>query len=251
MTKADFTLSAEGVSHHFGPMPALRQITLALAPQTFTCIVGPSGCGKSTLLRIFAGLLKPSTGRVYAYGKPIIKPNKHISLVFQQANLMPWRTVLKNLVLSLELEGVSKREQTQRAENLLELLGLTEFRDAYPATLSGGMAQRVAIGRALINDPDALLMDEPFGALDALTREQLGEELLRIWAADRKTVCMVTHSIREAVLLADRVLVMSPRPGAILADIPITLPRPRRLEMVTQAAFTALENEVRAHLRLT
>ena len=159
-------------------------------------------------------------------------PQRRIGIVFQKANLMPWRTVYGNLTLPLELAGLPADERERRAQAMLELTGLEGFADAYPAALSGGMAQRVAIGRALIHYPEVLLLDEPFGALDALTREQMSEELLRIWAKYRKTVLMVTHSIPEAVLLADRVLVMSPRPGRLIEDVAIPLPRPRSLDLL-------------------
>lgn len=162
---------------------------------------------------------------------------------------MPWRTVERNLLLPLELAGVPREEQKTRADRMLALLGLSDFREAYPASLSGGMAQRLAVGRALIHDPDVLLMDEPFGALDALTREQVSEELLRIWTQERKTVLMITHSIQEAVLLSDRVLVMSPRPGKLVDNIAIDLPRPRNLNMVTEPTFVSYEAEIRAALR--
>ena len=226
-------------------------MSLALANQSFTCLIGPSGCGKSTLLHILAGLLTPDEGTVSLSGHPLSEPAREIGIVFQDATLMPWRTVAQNLVLPLEIEGVAYTERERRVRHWLDLLALSEFADSYPAALSGGMAQRLAVGRALIHDPDVLLLDEPFGALDALTREQVSEELLRIWARDRKTVLMVTHSIREAILLADRVLVMSPRPGRIVQDIRIDLPRPRALSMVTQPDFAALEESVRAALRLT
>jgi NitT/TauT family transport system ATP-binding protein len=169
--------------------------------------------------------------------------------VFQQANLMPWRTVYGNLTLPLELAGLSAAEIDRRARAMLELTGLDGFAETYPAALSGGMAQRVAIGRALIHDPEVLLLDEPFGALDALTRETMSEELLRIWSRHRKTVLMVTHSIPEAVLLADRVLVLSPRPGRILCDQPVTLARPRSLELLHEPEFVALTERLRRAIR--
>lgn len=248
--KNKVVLAASAISHTFKHVQALENVSLALERETFTCLVGPSGCGKSTLLRILAGLIRPDQGAVLLNGDPLIQPRREISLAFQSANLMPWRTVQQNIVLPLEIAGVGAREREARADHLLTLLDLEDFRDAYPAALSGGMAQRLAIGRALIHDPEVLLLDEPFGSLDALTREQLSEELLRIWSQDRKTVLMVTHSIQEAVLLSDRVVVMSPRPGHLLADFQIDLPRPRSLEMVTEPEFAALEVQIRAALRL-
>ena len=233
-----------------GDVLALDGVSLQLQPQTFTCLIGPSGCGKSTLLRVLAGLVKPSAGTVRIQGDSLSNANQQLGVVFQNPTLMPWRTVLDNLALPLELEGVSKQIRYEQAARWLNKLGLEDFGEAYPAALSGGMAQRLAIGRGLIHQPHVLLLDEPFGALDALTREQVSGELLRIWAQDRKTVLMVTHSIREAVLLSDRVLVMSPRPGKIVQDVMIDLPRPRSLDMVTQPDFVAYEAELRGALRL-
>lgn len=242
-------LAAEQISHTYdgpdGGVPALDGVTLRLSRESFVCLVGPSGCGKSTLLRVLAGLLPPTGGRALLDGQPITGAQRRIGIVFQKANLMPWRTVYRNLSLPLELAGVSAAEQQQRTQAMIELTGLQGFAEAYPATLSGGMAQRVAIGRALIHDPEVLLLDEPFGSLDALTREQMSEELLRIWARHRKTVLMVTHSIPEAVLLADRVLVLSPRPGRVLADLEVPLSRPRDLDLLHQPDFVALTERLR------
>ncbi len=211
--------------------------------------MGPSGCGKSTLLRILAGLLLPDQGQVWLGGEPVTEPRRQVGLVFQQANLMPWRTVLANVLLPLELLNTPSGQARAQARELLELVGLDEFSHAYPADLSGGMAQRVAIARALAHDPDVLLLDEPFGSLDALTRERMGQELLRIWRARRKTVLMVTHSVSEAVFLADRVLVLSPRPGTVAAALAVELPRPRELALLETARFGALVAEVRAAIR--
>lgn len=247
-------LAAENISHtHIGPsgeVEALEAVSLGLARESFVCLVGPSGCGKSTLLRVLAGLLAPLHGRALLEGQPIAAPQRRIGLVFQNANLMPWRTVAGNLSLPLELAQIPPSERSRRTQAMLALTGLDGFADAYPAELSGGMAQRVAIGRALIHDPEVLLLDEPFGALDALTREHMSEELLRIWSRHRKTVLMVTHSIPEAVLLADRVLVMSPRPGQIVADVTIPLKRPRTLEMMHHPDFVALTERLRHSIRL-
>ncbi|MBN1566121.1 MAG: ABC transporter ATP-binding protein [Anaerolineae bacterium] len=247
-------LIADQISHTYtggsGTLLALDDVTLHLARESFVCLVGPSGCGKSTLLRILAGLLTPTTGHVLLENQPITHPQRRIGIVFQQANLMPWRTVYGNLMLPLELAGLPILARAERMNAMLELTGLDGFADAYPAELSGGMAQRVAIGRALIHHPEVLLLDEPFGALDALTREQMSEELLHIWVKYRKTVLMVTHSIPEAVLLADRVLVMSPRPGALIADITIPLPRPRSLDLLHQPEFVALTEQLRHHIHM-
>lgn len=245
-------LAAEQISHTYtgasGDVFALDDVTLRLTRESFVCLVGPSGCGKSTLLRILAGLLTPTTGQIMLEQQLITDPQRRIGVVFQKANLMPWRTVYGNLALPLELAGVPAAERQQQTDAMLALTGLDQFADTYPAELSGGMAQRVAIGRALIHDPEVLLLDEPFGALDALTREQMSEELLRIWVKHRKTVLMVTHSIPEAVLLADRVLVMSPRPGTLIADVTIPLRRPRSLDLLHQSEFVALTEQLRKHI---
>ncbi len=205
-----------------GGLEALDSATFSVQPQEFVCVLGPSGSGKSTLLRILAGLLKPTAGTyTFAHGQP------RIGMVFQQANLMPWRTALENILLPLEVEGVEPVEAVKRAQDLVDLVGLQGFERAWPRDLSGGMAQRVAIARALIHDPDILLLDEPFGSLDALTRERMWMELSRIWQARQKTVLMVTHSINEALFLADRILVLTQRPGKIKLDMAVDLPRPR------------------------
>lgn len=229
-----------------GELVALENVSLGVRAGEFVCLVGPSGCGKSTLLRVLAGLLPPTRGTVWLAGQPLTAPRRQVGIVFQQANLMPWRTVLGNVSLPLELADVPRREAQWRAAALIELVGLDEFASAYPADLSGGMAQRVAIARALAHDPDVLLLDEPFGSLDALTRERMGQELLHIWRAQRKTVLMVTHSVPEAVFLADRVLALSPRPGTVAATVAVTLPRPRDLALMGSAAFGALAGQVRA-----
>jgi NitT/TauT family transport system ATP-binding protein len=208
-------------------------------------VVGPSGSGKSTLLRLLAGLLTPTGGHVLFDGQPLAGPQRRIGIMFQKANLMPWRTVRDNVRLPLELAGAPAAEVDRRADDLIDLVGLGGFAEAYPRRLSGGMEQRVAIARALSHDPDVLLLDEPFGALDALTRERMGAELLRIWEANKTTVVMVTHSIPEALLLADRVLVLSPRPATLRLDLPVPLPRPRRLEMEYEPVFGALARQVR------
>jgi NitT/TauT family transport system ATP-binding protein len=247
------SLRVEGVSVCFatpeGELAALENVTFAVRPGEFVCLVGPSGCGKSTLLRTISGLLQPNQGNVWLDGKPVTAPRRQVGIVFQQANLMPWRSVLGNVLLPLELSDMPKNKAYWRARVLIELVGLGEFANAYPAELSGGMAQRVAIARALAHDPDVLLLDEPFGSLDALTRERMGQELLRIWQAQRKTVLMVTHSVPEAVFLADRVLVLSPRPGTVAATVPIELPRSRNLVILETEAFGALAGRVRAAIR--
>ena len=226
-------------------LPALDNISFSVAPQEFVCVLGPSGSGKSTLLRILAGLLSPTAGSVTF--SPCGKDEKPcIGLVFQQANLMPWRTALENITLPLELKGASPEEARAQAQAWINQVGLQGFEDAWPRDLSGGMAQRVAIARALIQDPDLLLLDEPFGSLDALTRERMAGELLNLWQARRKTVIMVTHSISEALLLSDRVLVFTPRPGKICLDLAVDLPRPRADEIRYTEHFGELAHQLRS-----
>lgn len=227
-------------------LEVLKDINFSLNDQEFICVLGPSGSGKSTLLRLIAGLLKPTAGEInFACGEG----TPSIGLVFQQANLMPWRTVRQNIALPLELRGMAKGDIDRRVEEMIELVGLEEFGGSWPAELSGGMAQRVAIGRAFIQEPDLLLLDEPFGSLDALTRERMGSELLRLWQGQRTAVIMVTHSISEALLLSDRVLVFTTRPGQILKDIPVPFTRPRREELRYTAEFGNLERALRSFIQ--
>jgi NitT/TauT family transport system ATP-binding protein len=228
-----------------GGLQALDGVSFSVQRQEFVCVVGPSGSGKTTLLRCLAGLLRPTEGEVIFEGERLAGPRRRIGFVFQEANLMPWRTAAENVALPLELLGVRRAEAQRRSKDLIELVGLEGFESVYPRDLSGGMAQRVAIARALIHDPDLLLLDEPFGALDALTRERMAAELLRIWSAKTKTVVMVTHSIPEAVLLADRVLVLGPRPGRVRLDLAVPLPRPRDLRMTYTYEFGELAARVR------
>jgi NitT/TauT family transport system ATP-binding protein len=228
-----------------GGLRALEKISFSVRSEEFVCMLGPSGSGKSTLLRILAGLLSPTTGDVRFCGEIVTQPRRQIGFVFQKSNLMPWRTVLQNITLPLELKGVDHTEAVIRAMEMVELVGLKGFEQILPRDLSGGMAQRVAIARALIHDPDVLLLDEPFGSLDALTRERMGNELLRIWHIKHKTVIMVTHSITEALFLADRVLVISHRPGQLCLDLSVSLPRPRQEEILYTANFGDLVSRVR------
>jgi NitT/TauT family transport system ATP-binding protein len=215
-----------------GDLDALDSVSFAIQPRQFVCVLGPSGSGKSTLLRILAGLLEPTSGSFsFAHRRP------KIGMVFQQSNLMPWRTALENITLPLELEGIKKDAAHTRAQDLIDLVGLQGFESSWPRDLSGGMAQRVAIARALVHDPDILLLDEPFGSLDALTRERMWTELSHIWQKRQKTVLMVTHSISESLFLADRVLVLTQRPGKVKLDLEVNLPRPRAEEMRYTAHF--------------
>ncbi|MEP6679577.1 MAG: ABC transporter ATP-binding protein [Betaproteobacteria bacterium] len=218
---------------------ALEPIDLAIAQGEFVAIVGPSGCGKSTLLRLCAGLIPASEGNVLLHGAVVTRPQTALGIVFQSPVLLEWRTILDNVLLQLELRGIDPKPQRERAMTLLSSVGLNEFADRYPRELSGGMRQRAAIVRALIHDPPLLLMDEPFGALDALTREQMRIDLEALWLSTRKTVVFITHSVDEAVLLADRVVVMSARPGRIERVLPVGMPRPRGLEARKALEFIA------------
>jgi NitT/TauT family transport system ATP-binding protein len=228
-----------------GDLVAVEDVNLDLRSQEFLCIVGPSGCGKTTLLKLLAGLQKPTKGEVIFEGQQITRPRRRIGFVFQEANLMPWRTVHDNIALPLELQDYSMEEINLRTQALIDLVGLDSFEKSFPRDLSGGMAQRVAIARALIHQPDILLLDEPFGSLDALTRERMGSELMRIWQAQKVTIVMVTHSISEAVFLSDRIIVLSPRPGTVRLDLKNLLPRPRSLAMTYTEAFGDLALRVR------
>jgi NitT/TauT family transport system ATP-binding protein len=228
-----------------GEVKALEDVSLEISEGEFVSIVGPSGCGKTTLLRILGGLLEADQGRVRIDGRTLTQPRREIGFVFQNPTLMPWRTVLKNVTLPLEVQGKAGNDHRSRATELLALVGLLGFESLYPHELSGGMQQRVAIARALIHKPSILLMDEPFGSLDAITRNQMNVELLRIWHATGKTIIMVTHTIQEAIFLADRVLIMSPRPGHIQATVPVDLPRPRDAEIYYNESFANLYHQVR------
>ncbi len=242
-------LVAEGIYKTFpsreGEVRALRDVSLAISDREFVSIVGPSGCGKTTLLRILGGLLLPDAGVVRIDGQVLTQPRREIGFVFQDPTLMPWRTVVKNVTLPLEVQDTDGNRHRERAMELLALVGLMGFENLYPYELSGGMQQRVAIARALVHEPSILLMDEPFGALDAITRNQMNVELLRIWRATRKTIVMVTHTIQEAIFLADRVLVMSSRPGHLRATMEVDLPRPRNTDIYYHEDFARLNHLVR------
>ena len=224
---------------------ALAETTLEIGENELVTLVGPSGCGKSTLLKLVAGLVPTSKGRISVREEPVTGPFPDVGFVFQQPVLLPWRTVMDNVLFSVEMLGLDPRQYRKPAGDLLELTGLGGFETKYPRELSGGMQQRVAICRALLPDPSLLLMDEPFGALDAMTREEMSLELLRIWEERRKTILFVTHSISEAILLADRVVVMSPRPGRVVRVLPVSLPRPRTMELEFDPRFKAHNDEIR------
>jgi NitT/TauT family transport system ATP-binding protein len=224
---------------------ALSSVNLSIERGSFVSLCGPSGCGKSTLLSMVLGLESPTSGEVRVEGKKIAAPSMKIGTVFQDASLMPWRTVLSNVLYPIELQRLPAKQFRERALDLLTLTGLRKFSDHYPAQLSGGMRQRVAICRALIGDPDILLMDEPFSALDALTRDEISVELQNIWSEHSKTVLFVTHSIREAVFLSDRVVVMGLAPGRIIEEFAIDIERPRTLAIETDPHFNGLIHEIR------
>jgi NitT/TauT family transport system ATP-binding protein len=224
-----------------GGLHALDEVTFDVYPREFVCVLGPSGSGKTTLLRILAGLIPPTSGS-FMFGQG---EQPSIGMVFQQANLMPWRTVIENIKLPLEVKQMDDSVARAKAQEMIELVGLQGFEDSLPRDLSGGMAQRVAIARALIHDPDLLLLDEPFGSLDALTRERMWTELSRIWHMRQKTVVMVTHSINESLFLADRVLVLTQRPGKVKLDLKVDLPRPRQDDIRYTPHFGRLARKLR------
>jgi NitT/TauT family transport system ATP-binding protein len=236
-----------GVRKHFqdAGVTALEEVSLSIAPGEFVSVLGPSGCGKSTLLRCIAGLEVPSAGAVRVNGIPVKSPPEGLGMVFQRDALLDWRTVADNLMLPIDFRRGDRAAARGRADALLALTGLKGFEERYPAQLSGGMRQRVALCRALVDDPLLLLMDEPFGALDALTRDQMNIELQRMWLTEHKTVLFVTHSITEAIFLSDRVVVMTPRPGRIADVIEVELPRPRRLAVRASDKFIGYANHIR------
>jgi NitT/TauT family transport system ATP-binding protein len=228
---------------------AVDRLSFAIARHEFIGVLGPSGCGKSTLLRLVAGLVAPTQGRVEIYGMPVVEPRDEIGIVFQRPVLLPWFNVLGNVLFPLRHKyGRVSAADRDRARDLLRLIDLEDFSDKATDELSGGMQQRVAIARALLLDPEILLMDEPFSALDALTRDEMSLELLRIWAERPKTVMFITHSIPEAVLLCDRIVVMTPRPGSVREILDVPLPRPRSLETLSDPDFHALANHIRGQL---
>jgi len=228
-----------------GGLHALTDVSFEVCPREFIVVLGPSGSGKSTLLRILAGLIQPTSGGFTFAGDR----TPRIGMVFQQGHLMPWRTVIENITLPLEVEGMDLQSARIKAQEMVELVGLQGFEDTWPRDLSGGMAQRVGIARALIHDPDLLLLDEPFGSLDAITRERMWAELSRIWQARQKTVIMVTHSINESLFLADRVLVLTQRPGKLKLDLKVDLPRPRNEEIRYAEDFGILARKLRKTIR--
>jgi len=255
MTEAPGLLAARGISkshldHRSGRhVEALRDVSVSVHQREFVSVIGPSGCGKSTLLRIVAGLDRPSAGEIVVAGKRVSRPGADRGMVFQEYALLPWKTTQKNVEFGPLLKGVPKAERAEIARRFLNLVGLAGAEHKYPHQLSGGMRQRAAVARALANNPAILLMDEPFAAVDALTRHRLQEELATISATERTTVLFVTHAIEEAVFLSDRVVVLAGRPGRVIADLTIDLPRPRRWDQLTQnAEFAAYCAELIRHL---
>jgi NitT/TauT family transport system ATP-binding protein len=244
-------IAATGLERTFGPaansFKALGPIDLTIAEGEFVSVVGPSGCGKSTLLRLVGGLLNPSSGGLDIY--PRASSGTPTAIVFQDYSIFPWKTVRDNVRLGLDVARVPRREAQRRADHWIDRMGLGEFATSFPRTLSGGMKQRVAIARALCQEPEILLMDEPFAALDAQLRLVLQEELLELWEADRRTVLFITHSLDEAIVLSDRVIVMSARPGRVLADHAVPFPRPRAHELRGSAEFAAFQLQLWEELR--
>jgi NitT/TauT family transport system ATP-binding protein len=244
-------IAIEGVAKTYqtadGPVESLKPLSFDIGEGEFMAIVGPSGCGKSTLLKMVAGLLPASSGRISLNGVPVDGPPDNVGIVFQSPVLLAWRTVLDNILLQIDMRKLARSDYLPKAHALLAMTGLADFARKLPWQLSGGMQQRASICRALVHDPAVLLMDEPFGALDAMTREKMNLELQRIWFETRKTVLFITHSIPEAVFLADRVLVMSERPGKVAAIYDVELPRPRSLAMMGDPAFVSLTQTIRRH----
>jgi NitT/TauT family transport system ATP-binding protein len=247
---ASVKLEAEGIVLEYAQprsgtvFRALDGVHLRVEEGEFACVVGPSGCGKTSLLQIVGGLLRPTAGRILIDGKPVTGPRPDLAIVFQEPSLLPWRTVIGNTLYGLELQGRVTPERLRRVGEIIALVGLAGFEAHYPHELSGGMQQRVNLARALAVDPGVLLMDEPFAALDAQTRELMQQELLRIWREAGKTVLFVTHQISEAIYLADRVVVLSGRPGQVKAEVAVDLPRPRPLAVKRQPRFLEMEDQI-------
>lgn len=228
-----------------GPLTALEDLSLQVAPGEFVAVLGPSGCGKSTLLKLASGLLPASSGNIMLDGTPVNGPRPDVGIVFQQATLLPWKSVIENVLVPIRAMKLPVSDYRDKAMDLLKLVQLDKFASHYPGELSGGMQQRVAVARGLVHDPALLLMDEPFAALDAMTREHMMIELQRIWASTRKSVLFITHSIQEAVFLADRIVVMSGRPGRVVEEIKVDLPRPRTADTLGVPRFVDIANHLR------
>ena len=246
----DLRVTFRGADRGSSPTVALDGLSLAVEPGEVVALIGPNGCGKSTFLRVAAGLLPPEGGEVRLDDRPIREPDPRIGLVFQEPRLLPWRSVADNITYPLELAGWSRVRRAARLAELLDLVGLEAAASLRPVQLSGGMRQRAALARALALSPDLLLLDEPFSALDALTRERFNLELLRLWERTGTTIVIVTHSIPEAILLADRVIVMTPRPGRVAAVVPIAAPRPRGIGFLDEAVVSRAAADIRGSLEL-
>lgn len=248
----DPIISLQNVDLTYGsrtlPVRALENVSLTAADGEFVSVVGPSGCGKSTLLKIISGLLPHTSGTVLVNGRPIEGPPPSIGIVFQSALLMPWRSILDNVLVQIDMRGLRRPDYQEKAHGLLKMVGLSAFEEAYPYQLSGGMQQRVGICRALVHSPQLLIMDEPFGALDAMTREQMMIELQRIWMDQKTTILFITHSLSEAIFLSDRVLVMGPRPGRVVGEFTIDIPRPRRIRDERSPVFADYADRIRTCL---
>jgi NitT/TauT family transport system ATP-binding protein len=247
----DSGLQITKVRKFFGDLEAIRNVSLEIKKGEFVSLLGPSGCGKSTLLMMIAGLDRPTSGALRLAGAPIAGPSADVGVVFQSPVLLPWRTILDNVLFPIELRRLPRAQYLPRALELLKMSKLDEFANALPRQLSGGMRQRASICRALVHDPSVLLMDEPFSALDAITRDDMAFELLRIWQSNRKTVVFVTHSIREAAILSDRVLVMGKRPATIVDEVRIDLPRPRDRAMAEEERFNKIVRRLRTSIEVS
>ncbi|WP_435317035.1 ABC transporter ATP-binding protein [Haloarchaeobius sp. TZWSO28] len=237
-----------------GAVHVLDDISFTIPEREFVCVLGPSGCGKTTLMKMMDGLVEPSTGEIRIGGNKVTEPTDDAAVVFQNFELFPWRTTLDNVALGLEIRGMKEKERYEISREWIGKVGLDGFEGSLPSELSGGMQQRVGLARALAVDPEVLLMDEPFGALDAQTKDRMQTQLLKLWEREKKTVVFVTHDIRESIFLADRVLVMGDKPSSVVADIDIPFDRPRwkrRIEVENHDRFEDIERELRAHLGLT
>ncbi len=248
MSVNSVAIKIESLTKAFEKMIAVKNLSFEVKENEFVTLVGPSGCGKSTTLRIVAGLVPATEGKVYIHGKEVKGPIKDVGMVFQSPVLLPWRNTISNILFPAEMAGENPNRYLQRAIDLIKLAGLDGFEKSYPHELSGGMQQRVGICRALLLNPSLLLMDEPFGALDVITREKMGFELQRIWSVSKNTVLFVTHSITEALLLSDTIVVMTPRPGTAKAVIKVDLPRPRDQKTLTEKRFVELMAIIRENI---
>lgn len=237
-------ISVQGISKRYGSFQAVEHVNLEIAKGEFVVLLGASGCGKSTLLNLITGFDRPTAGRIVVNGREVTKVDPHCGMVFQQYALFPWLTVRDNVAFGLKMKGISRSQRNETAQRFIEMVGLNGFEDKYPNALSGGMRQRVSIARVLANDPDVILLDEPFAALDAMTRQVLQDELLQIYEKSKKTIIFITHSIDEALLLSTRMLIMSARPGRVVTDIMNDLPMPRNAEVQLSPRYNELKSQI-------